>query len=219
MKRFSAKNLVWQSSFGEVLRQARERLGLNLAQVSFHIKIPVSYLQSLEQESLIDLPAGLYGRKFLLEYATYLGLESAPLLAEYSDRQKNSHQPEITKRSISRWQMFPWFRLLLISVAGVLFIYLIWEATSLFLPPPLSVLNPPADVTVESLSINVVGRTDPGARVLLNGESVSVSTDGDFQQEVVLQPGLNTIEILASRGYSQPTRVVRQVLTSVLPKN
>ena len=107
-------------------------------------------------------------------------------------------------------------------ILGILIIFLVWEVLSrfmnrLFLPPPFIITNPPANVEIEDLTINVNGSTAPGATVQLNGANIPVGENGNFSQVVTLQPGLNTITLTARRAYSQPVTIRREVLVKSLP--
>lgn len=66
---------------GEILRQAREAKGLSLAQVEEATKIRSTYLQALEEEQYDRLPAPVYIKGFLKNYALYLGLEPQEVLS------------------------------------------------------------------------------------------------------------------------------------------
>ena len=69
---------------GELLRKAREARGLSLAQVEEATRIRSAYLQALEEEAHEQLPAPVYTKGFLKNYALYLGLDAQQLLALYS---------------------------------------------------------------------------------------------------------------------------------------
>jgi len=71
------------SSLGETLRSARQSKGLTTEQVSEAIHINPSYLSALEEERLDEFPAEVYARGFLRSYASFLGLDPAPLLDEF----------------------------------------------------------------------------------------------------------------------------------------
>ncbi|MFA4936844.1 MAG: helix-turn-helix domain-containing protein [Patescibacteria group bacterium] len=219
MPRFNTKKIVVQISFGNTLRQAREQQGFTFKQVSFQTKILESYLRALEDENIKILPAGSYGRHFLREYANYLNLPVEILLKEYDEVQsymikgKTAIPPKKTK-------MRSWFRLswLVLSILFLtLVVYLGWEARNLFLSPQVELINPPSDIVVNELQIQVKGKTSPGTQITLNGEQVPVSDQGEFSQEVLLQPGLNTITVSAASTYSKPVVITRQVLAQTLP--
>jgi cytoskeletal protein RodZ len=68
---------------GEILRQAREAKGLSLAQVEKAIKIRSTYLQALEDGQYELLPAAVYIKGFLKNYAQFLGLDPQEVLSLY----------------------------------------------------------------------------------------------------------------------------------------
>jgi transcriptional regulator with XRE-family HTH domain len=69
---------------GELLRKAREGKGLSLAQVEEATRIRSAYLQALEEDAYERLPAPVYAKGFLKNYALYLGLDAQQLLGLYS---------------------------------------------------------------------------------------------------------------------------------------
>jgi cytoskeletal protein RodZ len=70
---------------GEILRQAREAKGLSLAQVEEATKIRSTYLQALEEGEYHLLPAAVYVRGFLKNYAQYLGMDPQEVLSLYQE--------------------------------------------------------------------------------------------------------------------------------------
>jgi len=71
---------------GATLREARSRAGLELKDVESATMIPARYLEALERERFELLPAGMYRRSFLREYAEFLGLGGDIYAAEYDLR-------------------------------------------------------------------------------------------------------------------------------------
>ncbi|MBV8935747.1 MAG: DUF4115 domain-containing protein, partial [Alphaproteobacteria bacterium] len=62
-------------SLGDELRQRRETLGLDLAEVATALRIKRAYLAALEAARLEELPAPVYAMGFLRAYADHLGLD------------------------------------------------------------------------------------------------------------------------------------------------
>lgn len=60
---------------GPLLRQIREAVGVELREIAERSKIGMAYLQALEAELWAKLPAPVYVRGFLAEYARALGLD------------------------------------------------------------------------------------------------------------------------------------------------
>ena len=71
---------------GNSLREARERQGLELAQLEAETKVRARYLRALEEERFDQLPAESYARGFLEVYATRLGLDGQVYVDEFDSR-------------------------------------------------------------------------------------------------------------------------------------
>lgn len=61
-------------SLGSYLKHRREELGLTLRDVANRTRVRTTYLEHIENERLSDLPAPVYLRGFVLEFARVLGL-------------------------------------------------------------------------------------------------------------------------------------------------
>lgn len=71
---------------GPLLRQIREAVGVELREIAERSKIGMAYLQALEGELFFKLPAAVYVRGFLAEYARALGLDSERVKQTYLAR-------------------------------------------------------------------------------------------------------------------------------------
>ncbi|HEX6200030.1 MAG TPA: helix-turn-helix transcriptional regulator, partial [Thermoanaerobaculia bacterium] len=63
------------ASFGAWLRRQREMREITLREISDATKISLRYLEALEQERFDLLPAKVFARGFLRQYARYVGLD------------------------------------------------------------------------------------------------------------------------------------------------
>jgi cytoskeleton protein RodZ len=77
---------------GETLREARERRGIDLAEVEATTRIRARFLRALENEEWDVLPGEAYTRGFIRTYAGYLGLDGA-LLSEQHRRDTGAERP------------------------------------------------------------------------------------------------------------------------------
>jgi len=71
---------------GPLLRQIREALGIELREITERSKIGMSFLVALEAEQFGKLPATVYVRGFLSEYARILGLDSKQVIETFLTR-------------------------------------------------------------------------------------------------------------------------------------
>ena len=66
-----------------------QSLGIELREITERSKIGMSYLQALESEQYAKLPAIVYVRGFLSEYARILGLEARRVIETYLERYRS----------------------------------------------------------------------------------------------------------------------------------
>jgi flagellar biosynthesis protein FlhG len=84
---------------GAILRQVREALGIELREVAERSKIGIAYLQSLESDAFGRLPAPVYVRGFLSEYARILGLDPERVKDTYLERYRAARPPSDNERA------------------------------------------------------------------------------------------------------------------------
>lgn len=78
------------SSFGEWLRRQREMREISLRDIADRTKISLRYLEAMEADRFDLLPAPIFAKGFLREYARYVGLSPDEVVNHYLA----VHQPE-----------------------------------------------------------------------------------------------------------------------------
>lgn len=81
VKRQSSGGVCSMGELGDLLRRTREEKGLLLEQVEQETRIRVQFLEALEEEDYDRLPAPVYVKGFLRNYAAYLGLDPQEVLS------------------------------------------------------------------------------------------------------------------------------------------
>ncbi len=72
------------ASFGEELRREREIRGISLKEISDATKISKRFLEAIERNDHKTLPAPVFTRGFVREYARYLGLNAEDMVSRYN---------------------------------------------------------------------------------------------------------------------------------------
>ena len=62
---------------GEILRQERQKQGLDLRQIALRLCINPAYLTAIEAEDWAILPGGFFSRSFVRQYAAHLKMDAA----------------------------------------------------------------------------------------------------------------------------------------------
>lgn len=75
------------------------------------------------------------------------------------------------------------------------------------LAPSLTLTNPSEEsLTVDSIDFDIVGTTDKGSSVLINGRIVKVDDNGGFKEKWQLNTGKNSLEIIARDAAGNETK-------------
>jgi len=135
---------------GETLRAARLAKGVSLEEAAAATRIRRSALQALESDDFEALPASVYTRGFLVNYARYLGLIAEEIAEEFDRQQRERAEPspsaaqEEPERQFSLFSSkFLWAFVLLIAL-GVILNFLYQEFLSAGPPPaPTEVAEAP----------------------------------------------------------------------------
>ncbi len=204
---------------GQILREERERKFYSLDEIEKVTKIRKELLEALEADDWSKLPPATFVQGFIKNYGRFLNLDTQKLLAifrrEYSDRKNPPRILESFGNPLkpSKFYLTPTrlISLLVVSLVLVFFTYLWFEYRFLVLSPPLDVSSPKDQLTVQSSAINVVGKTDPEANLLINNQNVTVGKNGNFNQEIKLSDGVNKVMIISTSKFGRPTKIDRTV--------
>ncbi len=214
MKDGFTRKKVESLTLGEKLKKLRSDLRMSLSEVSKATRIQVKYLEYLENGQYEKLPADVYVRGFLRSYARYLNIDEQALVKIY-ERERNIHANlgrDIPKKTFDTAKLrFSPFVITPRSVAltmifllvGGAFFYLYREFQSFAGAPRLVILDLTDGMTVDASEIIVRGKTDTGARVSINNQPVFVSSDGAFSDTLILQPGFNTVTVIAINRFDK----------------
>ena len=118
-------------SFGSWLRQQREIRNISLREISDSTKIGMRYLEALEDDRFDVLPAPIFAKGFLREYARYVGLDADEVVNFYmaADREGSPEdQPPVPSLMVptgpaNRRRSGPWWG---VAVALLAIVLLTW---------------------------------------------------------------------------------------------
>jgi cytoskeletal protein RodZ len=182
-------------SFGIWLRRQREGRGIELEEIAKTSKIGMTYLRAFEEERFSILPATIFAKGFLRQYALYVGLDPEEVVNFYlqsiqdvdgEDRETTSvGQVRASARSNLPWVIFSVALLLIMVFWGYS-----WSSGKTFEPSgsiPQADSLPPGAPQPTEVRLPVDGPTDeppvepPGVE-----EVAVVPTESRFPLRVVL---------------------------------
>lgn len=80
-------------SIGLHLKSHRETKKITLDEVSQKTRISKKYLEAIESDDFDEIPAEIYRKGFIRNYAKFLGLNPDELLKKYDETQKLTENP------------------------------------------------------------------------------------------------------------------------------
>ncbi|MDP1722829.1 MAG: helix-turn-helix domain-containing protein [Candidatus Gottesmanbacteria bacterium] len=206
---------------GSILKEAREAKRLTFEQVEIATKIRAKFLTGIEADDYSILPSVSYAKGFVKNYAEYLGVSTSMILAFFRRQTLEITKSAILPKGVAQSLNRAWFQLtpgkfLIFLFVGFVVLFLIYlgiQYGQLRNPPILAIDVPLENTIVVTKKVELLGSTDPDATVTVNGISVLVRGDGKFFDQITLEPGTNTITVIATSRYGK-TSLVKRTITS-----
>lgn len=204
---------------GQILKEEREKKLYTLDEVEKVTRIRKELLEALESGQYSKLPPPTFVQGFIKNYGKFLSLDSEKLLAIFRREFSEGKHPPRVLETFSNPVDTKKFRLtparavgaVVLTLVIAFFAYLWFEYRFLVGSPFLEVVQPVDQFNTSSEMIQVIGRTDPEAKVSINNQDIRVDTSGEFYQEIKLSENINTISISAVSKTGKATKVERTV--------
>jgi len=204
-----------QNTIGSILREARQSHKWTLKDAEKKTGIAKKYLEYLEADDFYKLPGSAYTKGFLERYAEFLKLNPSKIIEKWRKEFSQSSRTEIPNilGIKNRAQSIFDIKIYLIGLVVLsIFLYIGFSIKRVLFTSDLEILNPPKDLLTTNSNLMIIGRVDLGADVFINDQHIEQVNEGNFEQEVKLSPGLNTIKISAKKKYSQEKIIFRQII-------
>jgi len=215
MLRGFTQKKVHSYTLGEQLKNIRSTGRITLSEVSRETKIPVKYLEMIEEGKYEKLPPDVYVKGFLRGYAEFLGADPKKMINLYQrERDIKSNLNRDGKKNVPmkipkpvRFVVTPRIviasAVVLIVIGGFFYIYR--QIGRFAAVPRLVVTKPSEGENVEGNSIEIAGFTDKDAKLTINEQPIVVNDNGDFKENVLLQKGINAITISSVNRFEKST--------------
>lgn len=204
---------------GEILKKARLEKRLDLETVEKDIRIRKKFLLAIEDNSWNKLPSLPYIKGFLRNYSRYLDLKPEEIVAIFRRQFIGQDKDGVIPKGLANPLDEPIIYLTPQRTVGALIIlfiilffgYLFFQYRIFTSPPPLTIIKPDEGEIIHSSKINVKGKTDNDAVVSVNNQKTVVSSDGEFNVQLSLSPGVNSIIIEAVSKYGKKKIINRTI--------
>ncbi len=207
---------------GERLREIREKAGVSIEEMANAVKVNKKYLQKIEADDYEGMPSEVYVRGFLKSYSDFLGIKYDNVLAIYEkergiERNLNKNKNKKSKKKKIKVPTVVISFRVIVGALVVLFVlgimgYFYREANKLSETPRLLISQPVNHSTIRDNSVELVGVTDVGAKVTINGQPIFVDEKGGFKEKIGLKEGINKLVVKASNKFNK--EIIKEITLS-----
>jgi cytoskeletal protein RodZ len=221
---------------GETLQLARERKGVDLYRAERDTKIRLRYLAALEDGDWNELPAPVYTKGFLRNYAIYLGLEPDEILDRWRDEMEQLStatrvavapppmpmaEPAGRRLTLSPGMIVAALLVVVIvafvGYIGVQFVRFV-DVTDITLTYPANVVS-----VIDAQQVSLQGTAGRGALISITGPdgqlyNTTADENGNWSREVPLVRGRNNFTVVATDQVTQrDSKPLQLTITVPLP--
>ena len=193
---------------GEVIKNKRESLAKDLNSVSVDTKIQKRFLEYIESNQFDKFDSKIFATGFIKIYSKYLGLDTEKILALYRRSTlvevKNSNKKTSVnkKRKLPQINISP--KILAITTLAIFLLltigYVGYQIYKFQTPPTLTIVQPTDGYITNEESTVLKGITQDSVLIDVNDKKVDVNSKGEFETEIFLIEGVNTINIRALKS-------------------
>jgi hypothetical protein len=97
-------------------------------------------------------------------------------------------------------------------VALIIIAYAIWRSLNYARGPQIEVIEPANGASISASTVVIHGRALRVNSLYLNGNSVSVDQQGNFNETIIVFPGLNILTLSASDQFGRKTGKELQIV-------
>jgi cytoskeletal protein RodZ len=187
---------------GELLKEKRLTMELDLATVAAKTKIKENYLQAIEESDYDNLPSGTFAKGFLRSYANFLHLNGDTIVAMFRRDTTENEKGEIIPRGlvepVGAKKKFLTVNLILAAIGILAFLgFLIFQLTSWWSLPKLELFQPQNGAAYGE-KVTVKGIAAPDATISINGQKVILDQSGSFSLDLVFSAGTQSVLVTAT---------------------
>ena len=198
----------------EILKDARIDKKFSLIHLENITKIKISFIEAIEKEDWDALPPFPTVLGFVKSLATALSIDEnmavAVLKRDYPPKNlRISPSPDVANKFV--WSPKLTFALGVGIILIILLGYLGIQYIHFISPPRLLIESPKEDQMITTGNVDVFGKTDSDAKVIINSQPVEVSLDGKFNVSLEVVPETREIVITASSRSGKITEVRRTI--------
>ena len=224
MVSLTSKKISDDGGLAKILKDTRLAGRLSLEKLEKISMVQKKYLVALEEGKYWDLPSKVYARQFFLAYCKSLGLKADLLSEKFENEYRTFMNWQERSQKVKPLATAPAPALIIspnmlkrTAVALLLvgfFSYIGFQVNHIIQSPQLVIDSPSDNLITSRQVVEIKGQVESESHLTVNGQDVYADKNGNFNEVIGLQPGINFISFSAKKKYSREKVIVRKVLVS-----
>lgn len=200
--------------FESLFRARLQERGISLKKLSEISGIALKHIENLHAGKYENLPAAPYLRGYLAKIGTLLDLDGEAWWEHLKNEGFLVGSGPEDQLPRNRFAQRPIGKRVFLAIAGIAVLVLaVLQFSRIFGRPDLIIFSPAESQTkTTNDQFLIEGRVANGDRLTINGEPVVLQENGSWQKNVLLQAGLNAVEIKASKFLGRETTGMRFIV-------
>ncbi|HUX36082.1 MAG TPA: helix-turn-helix domain-containing protein [Candidatus Paceibacterota bacterium] len=202
------------SEFANFLNERVRERGLTMKRLSELTGVSLKHLEGIFSGDPARLPSYPYLKGYLTKLGEVLDFDSSEAweqMKKFSGAQSSGKMDELPRNRFSKRPVGRYF--IIGGIVAVVILYACFRFYQISGKPDVVILYPSENMIVVDInSVTISGKISNGDELRINGEQVDIQPNGSWQKNVSLQPGINTMEIKASKFLGRETDIVRQIV-------
>ncbi|MGB7958204.1 MAG: helix-turn-helix domain-containing protein [Minisyncoccia bacterium] len=196
------------------LRDRMKERGVSLKKLSDMTGISMSYIENMLRGDFEHVPATPYFRGYLIRIGETLGFDGETWWEKIKKEEGVKKSGPADSLPKNRFVRESPAKLIAISIAVIAVIcYLGFELPHILGKPALVVTFPMGNpYATSSNNVVIEGSTKNADSIYVNGDEATITTNGSWQKNVLLQSGINTFDISAKKFLGGKTDVMEQIV-------
>lgn len=200
-----------EASISQTLKDLLKSKSISANKLATLTDVPHRFIDAILKEDFDQLPARPYIRGYLFKISDALGAGSDELWEVYrasADSASSGDRDTLPANRFALKRLSP--GVVVGGITVVVLLVLLGMNLNHILGKPTIDINVPEATTEDT--VTVTGIMNPNDRLTLNEEIIYTNDAGEFEREVQLEPGLNSLEFKVSRYLGRETTIIRQVI-------
>jgi len=208
-----------RARLSEILIEAMKSKSFSVEKLAEETGISDRFLGSLIGEEFEKLPSKPYVHGYLVKVGAALGLNGEQLWKEYlKDRgelRESGPQDELPGDAIIPKNFNKISIALGVIAVLVIVVYAFFQVRGFVEDPHLNLQGFEGEsITIQELTYDLQGQINPQDQLSLNGEEIYPDEQGNFEKELELQPGFNTLNFTIKKFLGSEYQITKQIFVN-----